>query len=76
MLLIVTSNESMLYLCLLSITTAYIDYPKDLACRLACDSDRSEVEHTVLMKHFDRSWAEVAAGGKRYYMKPQCVVSL
>ncbi|KAI4867299.1 hypothetical protein F4820DRAFT_457119 [Hypoxylon rubiginosum] len=70
----VTSNESMLYLCLLSITTAYIDYPKDLACRLACDSDRSEVEHTVLMKHFDRSWAEVAAGGKRYYMKPQCVL--
>ncbi|XXH00153.1 hypothetical protein Hte_006495 [Hypoxylon texense] len=46
---------------------------EDLACRLSCDSNRSEVEHTVLMKHFDRSWAEVAAGGKRNYMKPQCV---
>ncbi|KAI0449383.1 hypothetical protein F5B21DRAFT_50144 [Xylaria acuta] len=25
------------------------------------------------MKHFNRSWSELAAGGGRYYMKPQCV---
>ncbi|KAI1214166.1 uncharacterized protein F4807DRAFT_449505 [Annulohypoxylon truncatum] len=45
----------------------------DLVCRLSHDSGRLEMDHVVLMKHLTRSWTELAAGGKRNYMKPQCV---
>ncbi|KAI2616109.1 hypothetical protein GGR54DRAFT_611210 [Hypoxylon sp. NC1633] len=46
---------------------------RDLTFRLSHDSNRPETDHAVLMKHFDRSWTQLAAGGKRKYMKPQCV---
>ncbi|KAI1180646.1 hypothetical protein F4777DRAFT_528793 [Nemania sp. FL0916] len=48
---------------------------RDLVCRLSHDSNRLELDHSVLMKHFNRNWTELAAGGKRSYMKPQCVRS-
>ncbi|KAI1383116.1 uncharacterized protein F4822DRAFT_435048 [Hypoxylon trugodes] len=44
----------------------------DLVCRLSYDSKRLEIDHNALMKQFNRSWTELAAGGKRSYMKPQC----
>ncbi|RWA07916.1 hypothetical protein EKO27_g7183 [Xylaria grammica] len=47
---------------------------RDLVCRLSHDSNRLELDHSVLMKHFNRNWTELAAGGKRSYMKPQCVM--
>ncbi|KAI1826937.1 hypothetical protein F4861DRAFT_22588 [Xylaria intraflava] len=46
---------------------------RDLARRLSHESNRLELDHLLLMKHFNRSWTEVAAGGKRNYMKPQYV---
>ncbi|KAJ8127801.1 hypothetical protein O1611_g5834 [Lasiodiplodia mahajangana] len=46
---------------------------RDLVSRLSYDLKRSERDHMALMKHFNRSWSEIAAGGGRYYMKPQCV---
>ncbi|KAI1149342.1 hypothetical protein F4825DRAFT_60163 [Nemania diffusa] len=46
---------------------------RDLVSRLSYDSKRSEIDHMALMKHFNRSWSELAAGAERYYMKPQCV---
>lgn len=33
------------------------------------------MDHNAIMRHFNRSWTELAAGGGNYYMKPQCVVS-
>ncbi|KAI1113766.1 hypothetical protein F5Y14DRAFT_441692 [Nemania sp. NC0429] len=47
---------------------------RDLVCRLSHDSNRLELDHSVLMRHFNRSWTELTAGGKRSYMKPQCVL--
>lgn len=49
---------------------------KDLVFRLSHDSKRLEIDHAFLMKHFDRSWTQLTAGGRRSYMKPQCVVSV
>ncbi|KAI9648346.1 hypothetical protein NHQ30_002979 [Ciborinia camelliae] len=46
---------------------------QDLVSRLSHDSNRSEIEHMALMKHFNRSWTELAAGAGHYYMKPQFV---
>ncbi|KAI2784127.1 hypothetical protein F4815DRAFT_270024 [Daldinia loculata] len=46
---------------------------RDLVCRLSHDAKRLAMDHTALMKHFNNSWTELAAGGKRNYMKPQCV---
>ncbi|KAJ8121627.1 hypothetical protein ONZ43_g1966 [Nemania bipapillata] len=46
---------------------------QDLVSRLSYDSKRSEIDYMALMKHFNRSWSELAAGAERYYMKPQCV---
>lgn len=46
---------------------------QDLVSRLSDESKRSEAEHAALMKHFNRSWFELAAGGSHRYMKPQCV---
>ncbi|KAI0180586.1 hypothetical protein GGR52DRAFT_578759 [Hypoxylon sp. FL1284] len=46
---------------------------EDLVCRLSHDSNRTTLNHSILMKHFNRNWTELAAGGKRSYMKPQCV---
>ncbi|RWA08658.1 hypothetical protein EKO27_g6434 [Xylaria grammica] len=37
-------------------------------------NDRSETDHAALMKHFDRSWSELAAGAGKHYMKPRCVM--
>lgn len=42
--------------------------------RLSHDSKRSETGHMALMKHFNRSCTELAAGAGRYYMKPQVVI--
>ncbi|KAI0112411.1 hypothetical protein GGR51DRAFT_568530 [Nemania sp. FL0031] len=47
---------------------------EDLVCRLSHDSNRLELDHSALMNHFNRSWTELAAGGKQNYMKPQCVI--
>ncbi|KAF7857817.1 uncharacterized protein EAF02_011184 [Botrytis sinoallii] len=44
---------------------------EDLVSRLSSDSGRSEREHMAIMKHFNKSWTELAAGAERYYMKPQ-----
>ncbi|THV54800.1 hypothetical protein BGAL_0019g00010 [Botrytis galanthina] len=46
---------------------------EDLVSRLSSDSGRSEREHMAIMKHFNKSWTELAAGAERYYMKPQFV---
>ncbi|KAI0095585.1 hypothetical protein F4814DRAFT_457575 [Daldinia grandis] len=46
---------------------------RDLVCRLSHDAKRLAMDHTALMTHFNNSWTELAAGGKRNYMKPQCV---
>ncbi|KAI3317893.1 hypothetical protein HD806DRAFT_526705 [Xylariaceae sp. AK1471] len=58
-----------------TLTLRWIHLPvnEDLVRRLSHDLNRSELEHSALMKHFNRSWTELAAGGKRNYMKPQCV---
>ncbi|KAI8965046.1 hypothetical protein F5Y11DRAFT_314485 [Daldinia sp. FL1419] len=46
---------------------------RDLVCRLSHDSGRLAMDHAGLIKHFNNSWTELAAGGKQHYMKPQCV---
>ncbi|KAI0411321.1 hypothetical protein F5X98DRAFT_56239 [Xylaria grammica] len=46
---------------------------RELVSRLSHDSKRSETDHAALMKHFDRSWSERAAGAGKHYMKPRCV---
>ncbi|KAF7928958.1 uncharacterized protein EAE97_009800 [Botrytis byssoidea] len=46
---------------------------RDLVSRLSSDLGRSEREHMAIMKHFNKSWTELAAGAERYYMKPQFV---
>ncbi|KAF7883762.1 hypothetical protein EAF00_011074 [Botryotinia globosa] len=46
---------------------------EDLVSRLSSDLGRSEREHIAIMKHFNKSWTELAAGAERYYMKPQFV---
>lgn len=46
---------------------------RDLVGRLSHESSRLELDHSSLMKHFNQSWTELAAGGERNYMKPQCV---
>ncbi|KAI1800722.1 hypothetical protein F4811DRAFT_495067 [Daldinia bambusicola] len=46
---------------------------RDLVCRLSHDSKRMAMDHAALMKHFNHSWTELAAGGKRNYMKPQFI---
>ncbi|TGO10013.1 hypothetical protein BTUL_0147g00170 [Botrytis tulipae] len=46
---------------------------EDLVSRLSSDLGRSEREHMAIMKHFNKSWTELAAGAERYYMKPQFV---
>ncbi|KAF7943351.1 hypothetical protein EAE96_011278 [Botrytis aclada] len=54
----------------------FLHLMRDLVSRLSSDSKRSEGEHMTIMKHFNRSWTELAAGAERYYMKPQFVRSL
>ncbi|KAI1369000.1 ankyrin repeat-containing domain protein [Xylaria arbuscula] len=49
---------------------------RDLVSRLSSDAERSEMSYMALMKHFNQSWSELAAGGGHYYMKPQTVVCL
>ncbi|TGO44685.1 hypothetical protein BOTNAR_0766g00030 [Botryotinia narcissicola] len=44
--------------------------------RLSSDSGRSEKEHMAIMKHFNKSWAELAAGAERCYMKPKFVIEV
>ncbi|TGO21309.1 hypothetical protein BPAE_0227g00100 [Botrytis paeoniae] len=51
----------------------YLPVDEDLVSRLSSDSGRSEREHMAIMKHFDKSWTELAAGAERYHMKPQFV---
>ncbi|GES62743.1 Mg2+ transporter protein, CorA-like/Zinc transport protein ZntB [Aspergillus terreus] len=46
---------------------------KDLVTRLSHDSGRSEMDHRNLMKFFNRSWTELAAGATQHYMKPLCL---
>ncbi|KAM0282095.1 hypothetical protein ACHAO9_010416 [Fusarium lateritium] len=41
--------------------------------RLSCDSKRSAKDHQALMRHFNQSWTDLAAGGGQRYMKPQCI---
>ncbi|KAI0595650.1 hypothetical protein F4775DRAFT_568507 [Biscogniauxia sp. FL1348] len=46
---------------------------RDLVCRLSHESNRLEMDHIALMKHLNRSWTELAAGGGHNYMKAQCM---
>ncbi|KAF5660277.1 Mg2+ transporter like zinc transport [Fusarium heterosporum] len=48
-------------------------FMQDLLSRLSCDSRRPAKDHQALMRHFNRSWTDLAAGGGQRYMKPQCV---
>ncbi|KAJ3529040.1 hypothetical protein NM208_g9933 [Fusarium decemcellulare] len=50
-----------------------LHFMRDLIIRLSYDSKRSAMDHRVLMRHFNRSWTDLAAGGGQRYMKPQCV---
>ncbi|KAF5876598.1 putative ankyrin repeat protein [Botrytis fragariae] len=70
--LTVTSDESKLYGDSHFSQTSDKKF-KDLVSRLSRDSKRSEGEHMTIMKHFNKSWTELAAGSERYYMKPQFV---
>lgn len=60
-------------ICVFWILTSAI---KDLVSRLSCESKRSAKDHQALMRHFNRSWTDLAAGGGQRYMKPQCVVRI
>ncbi|KAF5000342.1 hypothetical protein FGRMN_1810 [Fusarium graminum] len=48
-------------------------FMQDLLSRLSCDAKRPAKDHQALMRHFNRSWTDLAAGGGQRYMKPQCV---
>ncbi|KAI1094906.1 hypothetical protein F5B19DRAFT_443936 [Rostrohypoxylon terebratum] len=66
-------RESLLKLRWIHLPVNDLHFMKDLVCRLSHDSERLEMDHAVLMKHLDRSWTELAAGGMLKYMKPRCV---
>ncbi|KAL2010712.1 hypothetical protein VTN00DRAFT_6519 [Thermoascus crustaceus] len=46
---------------------------EDLITRLSRDSKKKNKEHRPLISFIRRSWTELAAGGRKHYMKPQCV---
>ncbi|KAL2001346.1 hypothetical protein VTN02DRAFT_1863 [Thermoascus thermophilus] len=46
---------------------------EDLITRLSRDSKKKNKEHRSLISFIRRSWTELAAGGRKRYMKPQCV---
>ncbi|KAM0226578.1 hypothetical protein ACHAQD_000502 [Fusarium lateritium] len=52
-----------------------LQFMRDLLSRLSCDSKRSAKDHQALMRHFNQSWTDLAAGGGQRYMKPQCMKS-
>ncbi|KAG4255455.1 hypothetical protein FPRO04_03987 [Fusarium proliferatum] len=47
---------------------------RDLANRLSHDSGVSEMDHELMMQHFNSSWTELSAGGGGSYMKPRCAI--
>ncbi|KAJ5737699.1 uncharacterized protein N7483_002824 [Penicillium malachiteum] len=46
---------------------------RDLVTRLSHDSSHLEMDNQAIMRLFNRSWTELAAGGQKRYMKPQCL---
>ncbi|KAF5674608.1 putative G alpha chain [Fusarium denticulatum] len=40
---------------------------------VAIHARRSAMDHQSLMRYFERSWTDLAAGGGQHYMKPRCV---
>ncbi|XHG03938.1 hypothetical protein AWENTII_007222 [Aspergillus wentii] len=50
-----------------------IQLARDLVTRLSFDLSKTEKDHRPLARFFNRSWAELAAGGGKHYMKPQCL---
>lgn len=49
-------------------------YFQDLVTRLSHESNKSEMDHKILMEHLNGTWTELPAGGGKFYMKPQCEV--
>lgn len=44
--------------------------------RISRDKDIKNKEHRALSHFIRKSWAELPAGKRKSYMKPQCVVSI
>ncbi|KAL5607089.1 hypothetical protein FOBRF1_007586 [Fusarium oxysporum] len=57
-----------------SLETAEELFKLDLANRLSHDSGVSEMEHELMMQHFNSTWTELSAGGGGNYMKPRCAI--
>ncbi|QGI78443.1 hypothetical protein CEK25_005172 [Fusarium fujikuroi] len=49
----------------------HLPVAEDLANRLSHDSGVSEMDHELMMQHFNSSWTELSAGGGGSYMKPR-----
>ncbi|KAF7594592.1 hypothetical protein BBP40_008859 [Aspergillus hancockii] len=46
---------------------------EDLITRLTVDSNKTKRQHTQMINLLKQSWIEVAAGGGKRYIKPQCI---
>ncbi|XHG03558.1 hypothetical protein AWENTII_006860 [Aspergillus wentii] len=46
---------------------------KDLVTRLSSDMQKTNKQHRSLVSFIDRSWTKMDAGGRRRFMKPQCL---
>lgn len=47
---------------------------QELMTKIALDQGRKVKDHRPLANFVRRSWTELVAGGRKKYMKPQCVV--
>lgn len=53
---------------------SYTNTFQDLMVRLSHDRGRSNSEHLHLAGLVEKSWMEIPAGGRTFYMRPNCQI--